>query len=210
MAGRRTVLSQYWFEAHWEGYLRQLNEKPGDIGIKCDERLALNRLLGTKLTVLFANHGKGILNEPDFTREAEHLRGQFKAWTKDVDPEVVVPAVASISTPGSLDEMLMAADLHLSRGDEIGPLQYALLNFWSLELMFDLQMATAQRKPPGPDTLILVSKMLAVVGIVMRGDTTPGALLNVQGSLSMASLFVHDAPTIQWARKALAQIECLG
>jgi len=210
IAGRRNVLSQEWFEAHWQGYRRQVEENPGNLTIKCDERLAYNRLLATKVTALFAKHGKGALTERDFASEVKTLHEQFNAWTDLVDPEVVTPAIARINSFGNLEDMLAAVREHLTREDDIGPLLYALISFWSVDLMFKYQLALSQRKQPGQDAFVLTTKILAVFGVVMLGDSTPGALLTVHAPLGIANLFVHDAATIHWCCLALVRVESLG
>lgn len=211
LAGRRNALSQDWYEAHWRGYLKQVDSYPDDLYIKCDERLAFNRFLATKVTTLFARREGGeVLSESEFAHEVEELRQQFRVWTDNVNPDVVAPAINSITTSGDLQEMLAAINLHLTRGDEIGPLQFALCNFWSLDLMFKYRLAAGLRKPPETDTLILATKVLALFGVIMNGDATPGALLNVQAPLGIASLLIHDPQTIRWACVALVRVEQLG
>jgi len=210
IAGRRNVLSQEWFEAHWQGYRHQVEEDPGNIVIKCDERLAYNRFLATKVTALFAKHGKGALTERDFTSEADMLREQFKGWTDSVDPQIIAPAIAKLSSFGNLDDILAATHEHLARGDDTGPLLHALISYWGMDLMFRYQLALAQRKQPGQDTLILATKIFAVFGVVMLGDPSPAAILTAHAPLNVATLFVHDAPTIRWSCLALVRIESQG
>lgn len=210
LAGRRNVLKLEWFEAHHKGYSRQLQDASVGPMTTCDEKLALNRLLATRVTAVFAKYSNGELNEQQFERELEALQRQFKAWTDDVHPDRIAPGVAQITTFGDFDAMTEATNTYLAQGNTIGPIQYALVSFWSLELMMKFQKAKAQGRQLGPDALVLATKIGALIGAIVHGDTTPGALLNIHAPLGMMGMFLLDPQTNYWCRKLLVQVECLG
>ncbi|KAF2836000.1 hypothetical protein M501DRAFT_940621 [Patellaria atrata CBS 101060] len=215
-AGYQTVLSRDWFEGCHEWYSNMRRERPNEIQWAYEERLALTRLLATDMALIFSNKSKGLISDEDFVAELGRMTQQLNLWQANVDPKIMDPSKRVIDFTGAKplhpDEIVDPFEPNFLYGQELFSTNNALIDFWSIDLMFKYQLALAQRKPPGEEIVKVAYKMCQMFTAIEYYPHSPsGALLGAQASLAIATMFLpKDEKHIMWARRKLAKIESLG
>ena len=97
-------------------------------------------------------------------------------------------------------------------GGELYTMNFVLLDYWAIELMFKYQLMTAQRnQSPEELTEIAFKKCKMIEALQYCDQGPPGGILGCQASLGIASLFLpKDQKHIDWCRRKYALVEQLG
>lgn len=214
MSGSATTLSRDWFAACQEHYQRQSRDRPEDVGVKFEEFFSTTRLLSSDLTLLFAEVKKGALSDDEFARRTRELLGRFANFgntleTTFTDPSNYVKSFPN-ATPPSEDDITDFRDPHFLLAGELFTMNYVLIDFWALDLMFKYQLSLAQQQAPSAEMTQLALKKCKMFEAI-ESDEGPAAVLGCQASLGMAALFLpKDEKHTDWCRRKCALIERLG
>ncbi|KAF2455024.1 hypothetical protein BDY21DRAFT_290284, partial [Lineolata rhizophorae] len=216
MAGYETVLTRDWFTACADYYEAQALEHPDDLGLKFEERLALSRLLATDIAILFAQKGKGTITDADFAAEARSLQQQMAAWERDIDPRMKDPAKLvtdfSGAPPRDPDDIVDPYAGDFLFGGDLFTTNFALQDYWAVDLMFKSQLAAARGNLADPELRDIAFKLCHMFEAIELYPHSPvGSVVAVQAGLGMACLFLpKDQKHTMWARRKLATVESKG
>ncbi|TKA66725.1 hypothetical protein B0A49_10110 [Cryomyces minteri] len=216
MSGSETVLSREWFAAYHDYYLREVRNNPLDFRSIYEETMSNSRLLATDVATLFARKSKGVIDDGEFAGELEVLSASLAAWEGTRSPTMTDPSKHIKDFPGAASrdpaDIVDPFDPNFLYGDDLFTTNYALIDFWAIDLMFRFQLATVERKTPSPETEALAFKMCKMFeALEYYQQKLPGAILAAQATLSIASLILpKDQKHMTWCRKKFAKIESHG
>lgn len=216
MSGGQTNLGREWFAACKEFYVRQAKDRPDDLGAKFEEFFSTSRVLATDVTLLIAAKARGEIGDEEFDSRAAELLSQYEVYGDTVgnafnDPSNYVKNLPNAPPPSDSD-ITDYHDPNFLFGGELFTMNFVLLDYWAIELMFKYQLTTAQRHQ-SPEELVGIAfkkcKMIEALQYCDQGP--PGVILGCQASLGIASLFLpKDQKHIDWCRRKFALIEQLG
>ena len=90
-------------------------------------------------------------------------------------------------------------------------MNFILIDFWAIEMMFKANMAKALNQEPTDDLTQLALKKCKMFEAVEHYDRgPPGAIIGCQASLGIASVFLKDERHVNWCRRKYALIEQKG
>ncbi|KAK4909891.1 hypothetical protein LTR49_021376 [Elasticomyces elasticus] len=216
MAGTETNLDREWFAACAEFYTLQAQERPEDLGAKFEEFFSTSRLLATDSTLLFAAKKKGTLSDEAFGKEVDSINAQIMRFGSILEtvynrPEnfVAISSQAPVPSEGDITDF---RDPQFLYGGELFTMNFILIDFWAIDLMFKYQLVTAQYPlPPTSLAAIALKKCKMFEAVEHYDQGPPGALLGCQASLGIASLFLpKDKKHTDWCRRKFALIEQKG
>jgi hypothetical protein len=216
MAGGETSLSREWFVAAADFYTRQVRDRPMELGAQFEEFFAISRLLATDVALLFAARSKNTISDEQFASQAANLGHQAAAFGHRIQTAYTDPACFTQSFPNApppqKDEITNFRDPYFLYSDELYTMNYVLIDFWAIDLMFRYQLAHAQQQPLSPElTEIALKKCKMFEAIQYYDRRPPGAILGCQASLGIASLFLpKDERHTMWCRRKFALIEQNG
>ena len=219
MSGGETVLGREWFASCAEYYKRTARDRPNDVGARFEGFFATSRLLATDVALTFASKTKNNISDEEFMTQIANLMQQFDTFGETIqtaftDPSCFVKSFGSEATQ-SEDDITDFLDPNFLYEGELFTMNYVLIDFWAIELMFKYQLAMAQRQPPQPppsrllDLSLKNCKMFEAIEVYDKGPR--GAVLGCQASLGIASLFLpKDKRHTDWCRRKFALIEQNG
>ncbi|TKA80129.1 hypothetical protein B0A55_03319 [Friedmanniomyces simplex] len=216
MAGTETNLGREWFAACADFYTLQARERPQDLGAKFEEFFSTSRLLATDSTMLFAAKKRNTLSNERFAKDVDIISGQITRFGQLIETVFDDPAnfvtVSPQAPAPSDDDITDFRDEHFLYGGDYFTMNFILIDFWAIDLMFRNQLATAlnsQTLAPLADIALKKCKMFEAVEHYDQGP--PGAILGCQASLGIASLFLpKDKKHTDWCRRKFALIEQKG
>lgn len=214
ISGTDGHLGKEWYEAQHRYYQKQVRDNPNDLGYKWDERNACERTMAKDVSKLFHSRSRATIEEREFNDEANALNRRFVSLYRDIPPAILDSSKVLKDLPGSLS--LVVDSEHewgevTIYGDDLWPTNHMFVHFWTLELMFNQQLAMLQRKPPPPDIAVLAFKICQMFEAVELRDPVPGAVLGVHAASGMASVFLRKEPQLtMWCRRKQALIESKG
>ena len=216
MAGGATSLDREWFASCHEFYRRQARDRPEDLGARFEEYFATSRLLATDVTLLLATKSKHEASDEQFASQSRELIGQYERFRHMLETTFstasnYIKSFPRAPSPNDVD-ITDFRDPNFLYGGELFTMNYILIDFWSIELMFKHQLATAQQQQPPAELIELAlnqCKMFEAIEYCDQGS--PGALLACQASLGIASLFLPKTKRyIDWCRRKFTLIEQMG
>ncbi|KAK4997257.1 hypothetical protein LTR66_003293 [Elasticomyces elasticus] len=216
LSGYETVLGREWFAAAHDFYRQQVLDKPGDTGAVFEEIFAFARLLGTDTALLLAQNAKGQVNHEDFLVQYGNLNERFaqadrliQAMVKTTDKYVTD---FSGAPPRDPDDIVDPYNDHFLYANELFTMNYVLVDYWAIYLMFKYQLSIAERTLPSEELVKVSLKMCQMFeALEYCPSSPPGAMLGAQASLGIASLFLpQDSRHSYWCRKKLAVVESAG
>lgn len=216
MSGGETVLGREWFASCVDFYKRQARDRPHDLGAKFEEFFATSRLLATDVTLLFAAKTRNAIIDEQAAADTSNLMMQFDNFGHTIqntytDPSYFVKVFPDAPSPRE-DDITDFRDPDCLYGGDLFTMNFVLIDFWAIELMFKYQLALAQRQQPPPElTDIALRKCKMFEAIEYYDQGPPGAVLGCQASLGIASLFLpKDSRHTDWCRRKFALIEQNG
>lgn len=215
MSGSETSLGREWFASCQTHYSRQARDRPDDLGAQFEDYFSTSRLLATDVALLFANKVSGTISDDQFAATSQELMAQFASFEKQLEAAFTDPLnyvkVFPKAPPPSLDDITNFRDPWFLRTGEYFAMNFVLLDFWAIDLMFKFNMANVQGiKSTELLTIALKScKMFEAIQYCDQGP--PGAITGCQASLGIASLFLpKDEKHTSWCRRKFALIEQTG
>ncbi|KAK0250104.1 hypothetical protein LTR01_004661 [Friedmanniomyces endolithicus] len=217
MAGTETNLGREWFAACAEFYTLQARERPHDLGATFEKFFSTSRLLATDSTLLFAAKKKNTLSDEQFAAEVDNISSQitrFKHLIETVfdEPANFVTVSPDTPAPSAEDDITDFRDPHFLYGGDYFTMNYVLIDFWAIDMMFRNRLAT----PPSPQVAaqlveIALKECKMFEAVEHCEQKPPGAILGCQASLGIASLFLpRDRKHTDWCRRKFALIEQKG
>ena len=216
MSGGELNLSRDWFAACQEHYHRQARDRPDDIGARLEDFFSTSRLLSADMALLFAGKKSETITDQDFAERAGDLIGQCAKFKETIETAFADPSnyVKSFTNPPSLgdDSITDYEDPNSLFAGDLFSMNYVLIDFWAMDLMFKHQLTMAQQQPPSAEMAQLAIKQCKMFEAVEHGDQgEAAAILGCQASLGMASLFLpKDQKHTNWCRRKFALIEQHG
>ncbi|KAI6790416.1 hypothetical protein KC332_g9923 [Hortaea werneckii] len=216
MSGGETNLGREWFAVHSDFYTRQTMDRPDDLGAKFEEYFATSRLLATDVALVFAAKTKGTITHEQFSTRISALETQFEQFHERLsnaltDPSCFVRTFPK-APPPQPDDITDFRDPKFLYAGEYFTMNYVLIDFWAILLMFRYQLTVAQLRQPSPELAeIAHNKCKMFEAIQYHEHGPPGAVVGCQASLGIASLFLpKDRKHIDWCRRKYALVEQRG
>ncbi|KAK3704800.1 hypothetical protein LTR37_013631 [Vermiconidia calcicola] len=216
MSGSETNLSREWFAACHEHYQRQAKDRPDDLGAKYEEFFSRSRLVATDVTLLFSQKGRGAISDEDFALKTEALIARVDADRIRVETAFTDSTNFIKRFPRQSKTNAKAIteywDPEFLYGGELFTMNYVLIDFWAIDLMFKHNLAKVQGQQPTPEmTRIALRKCKMFEAIEHCDQGAAGAILGCQASLGIACLFLpKDEIHTDWCRRKFALIEQTG
>ncbi|KAF2275660.1 uncharacterized protein EI97DRAFT_378796 [Westerdykella ornata] len=213
-SGGESVLGREWYVSVHDYYVKKVREIPHDLGMKYEERFAYSRLVAKDSNDLFARKARGLLTDEKFMEELPKLADRINNLDKNIDPVLLDPSehVTDLAGDPDPDDIVNPYETNIIWGGSRWTTNYLIMDMYGIILMFQIQISHALRKPFDPD---LKHKALRVAqvfeAICLCPKATPGAIIEAQASLAIATLFLpKDPKTIQWCRRTFVKIESAG
>lgn len=216
MSGGETVLGREWFASCADFYERQARGRPDDLGARFEEFFSRSRLLATDVALLFAARTKNMISDQQFASESSNVSARFDSFRKMLETAFTGPSRFVQSFPNAPppreEDITDFRDPAFLYGGDYFTMNYVLIDFWAIDLMFRYQQALAQGVDPSAQLAVLALKKCKMFEAVQYHDQgPPGAVLGCQASLGIASLFLpKDAKHMNWCRRKFALIEQKG
>ena len=216
MSGGETNLGRDWFAACQAFYSRQAKDRPDDVGARFEDYFATSRLWATDFTLLFAAKAKDTIAADEFstrssdllvesTKFGQTLEAAFTDYPRYIKSFPKAP-------PPSEEEITNYRDPNFLFAGDLFTMNYVLLDYWAIDLMFKYQLALVQHQQPSSELVELAiknCKMFEAIEYCSEGP--PGAEIGCQASLGIASLFLpKDKKHTNWCRRKFALIEQKG
>lgn len=213
-SGGEAVLSREWYEAVHECYLAKIRDNPDDMGYKYEERFAYSRIVAKDSSDLFSRMGKGLLSSQEFMEQLPIVKSKVEGLTRSISPEFLNPSYKIRNIPGQPgpDDIVNAFESNLIWGKDLWTSNFLLLDFWSINFMYDISASMAFKKPFEPELTVLAYKAAQIFeALCAYPEVPPGAIIEAQISFAIATLFLpKDPKTIWWCRRMFASVESLG
>ncbi|OCL02839.1 hypothetical protein AOQ84DRAFT_303910 [Glonium stellatum] len=211
-----TVLGREWFNVCHDYYVQQLRTNPHDLTLKYEERFAYSRLLATDVAILFSRKSKGLMSDEVFATELADIDRRFSCFERDIDPILLDPSAQvkdfTGAPPRQPSEIVNPYEPGLLYSGDLWTTNYLLLDFWSIDIMYKLQLTMVQRRPPPPELIHRAYRTCQLFeAIELYPGAPPGAVIEAQASFGIATLFLpKDERHVNWFRRTFARIETLG
>ena len=214
MSGGKTVLAREWFDACAEFYKKQARDKPNDFGARFEDMFATSRLVATDIALLLASKSTGEKSEEQFAREVQDLTARMDEFeqrlnTTFTDPSCFVKTFPN-APPPSDNDITDFRDPNFCLSGELFSMNYILIDFWAMQLMFRLQLSTTLSTPLELEAIAL-KKCKMFEAVQYSGQGPQGAVLGLQASLGIACLLLpKEQKYTDWARRKFALMEQHG
>lgn len=213
-SGGEAVLSRDWYEAVHECYVTKVRDNPEDIGYKYEERFAHSRIVAKDSSNLFFRMGKGLLSPQDFMEQLPIVQSSVKGLAQSISSELQDPAykVNSIHGQPGPDDIVNAFEANIIWSGDLWTTNFLMLDFWSINFMYDISTSMAFKKPFEPELTALAYKSAQMFEAMCAYPQAPhGAIIEAQVSFAIATLFLpKDPKTMHWCRRTFAKVESLG
>ncbi|KAF2774491.1 hypothetical protein EJ03DRAFT_263244 [Teratosphaeria nubilosa] len=219
MSGGEPSVGREWFVAVTDFFTAQVADRPMDMSAQFEEYFAISRLLATDGALLLAAKRKNTITDEYFESETQKLFEEMAAFGKRIStthsaPEAFVKKFPD-APPPSPDDITNFQDPDFLYGGSLFTMNYVLIDFWAIDLMFKCQVMSArnQQQPTAELTYeaLQMVKMFQAIEWCSDPGKPLGAILGCQASLGMASLFLpRDERHTMWCRRKFALIEQNG
>jgi hypothetical protein len=175
---------------------------------------ATSRLIATDIALLLASKVTGEKSDEQFAVEVQDLMAQMDDYSERLDNTFTDPScfvkTFPKAPPPSDDEITDFRDPNFCLAGELFSMNYILIDFWAMQLMFKLQLSTTQSTQQELEAIALKKcKMFEAVHYSDQGP--PGAVLGFQASLGIACLLLpKEQKYTDWARRKFALMEKHG
>lgn len=213
-SGGESVLGREWYVVLYDYYAQKARENPEDIGMKYEERFGYSRLAAKDANDLFARKARGQLTDEKFMDELPKVANRINNLDKNIDPSLLDPSehVANLSGEPDPDDIVNPFEPNIIWSGKQWTTNYLIMDMYGIICMFQIQISHALRKPFDPDLKNKARRVAQVFeAICLYPKAPPGAIIEAQASLAIATLFLpKDPKTIQWCRRTFAKIESAG
>ncbi|KAJ4985884.1 C6 finger domain-containing protein [Stagonosporopsis vannaccii] len=213
-SGGGAVLSRDWYDAVHECYVTKVRDNPKDMGYKYDERFAYSRIVAKDSSDLFSRMGKGLLSPQEFMEQLPLVQSRVDSLAKNIGPEFQDPAYKVENIPGrpGRDDIVNAFEPNVIWADDLWTTNFLMLDFWSINFMFNISTSMAFKKPFGTELTALAFKSAQIFEAMCAYPKAPeGTIIEAQVSFAIATLFLpKDPKTMQWCRRTFAKVESRG
>lgn len=216
MSGGETNMGREWFAAHADFYTRQARDRPDDLGARFEDYFATTRLLATDVALVFAAKTKRATTDEKFVRDTDALVARFERYehrlrTAFTDSAYFIKDFPSAPPPHP-DDITDFRDPNFLYSGDLFTMNFVLIDFWAVQLMFKYQLTLAELRQPSPELMEIALKKCKTFEAVQYYDHgPPGAIVGCQASLGIASLFLpKDQKHIDWCRRKFALVEQKG
>lgn len=215
LSGGETTLDREWFSASAEFYKRQTRDKPNDLASKFEEYFATIRLLATDVALLFASKTRNTISDEQFASGVESLSNSLQEFGNIVEnvftEESCFVKAFPRAPPRGQDDLFNYQDPNFLFGAEYAAMNFVLLDYWAIDLMFKYRLSLATGSPPSPELAEIAMKKCKMIEAIHYGQELPVAILGCQASLGIQCLFLpKEERFISWARRKFVCIEQLG
>lgn len=175
---------------------------------------ATSRLIATDIALLLASKVSGEKSDEQFALEVQELMTQMDEYGERLDNTFTDPScfvkTFPKAPPPSEDEITDFRDPNFCLAGDLFSMNYILIDFWAMQLMFKLQLATTPSSQSELEAIALKKcKMFEAVDFSDQGP--PGAVLGFQASLGIACLLLpKERKYTDWARRKFALMEKHG
>ncbi|KAH9833622.1 Fungal specific transcription factor domain, partial [Teratosphaeria destructans] len=218
MSGGEPSLGRGWFVAATDFFTAQVADRPMDMSAQFEEYFAISRLLATDGALLLAAKRKNTITDEYFESETQKLLEEMAAFGKRIStthsaPEAFVKQFPDAAPP-SPDDITNFHDPYFLYGGSLFTMNYVLIDFWAIDLMFKYQIMSARNQQPTAELTCIalqLVKMFQAIEWCSDPGKPRGAMLGCQASLGIASLFLpRDERHTMWCRRKYALIEQNG
>jgi hypothetical protein len=213
MSGSHTALGRDWCTALHDFYQQEAAVRPGDPSAFLKSYFTKTRVLAADVTILFAERKRGTISDGHFVNEYKRLLLEFATTSESlegafVDSAQFVTAFPK-SPPPSQDDISEFRDPRFLYAGELAPLNFVLMDFWSVELTFKYQVCLTQAQAPSQECKALALKICKLFEALQYGDTGPvGGIVGAQAGLGIAALCLpSDDKHTWWLRRKFAVVE---
>nr|POE82475.1 hypothetical protein CFP56_67645 [Quercus suber] len=216
MSGGQLRLERVWYSSLAEFHARQTRRQAENLDALFDEYFATTRLLATDAARLVTASNQHAIDEERFKIEVGELVTRYHHFHRILSSTFTNPSVFVKSWPlGPLSEEESIVDFrdpHFLFDSEHFVMNYVLIDFWTIDLNFRLQIASMQGRPTPPELPELAMKICKMIDAIHYSDQgPPGAILGCQAALGIASLFLpKDRRCTDWLRRHFALVEQHG
>ena len=213
MSGGETNLGREWFCACKEHYCRQTRDRPDDLGARFEAYFSTTRLFATDIALLFAAKTKNAISDEQFDSGSHDLLAQSSEFKNEFETAFTDKSNYVQTFPNaperSENDITDYRDPDFLYQGELFTMNYVLIDFWAIDLMFKHQLTIVQRQQPSAElTQIALKKCKMFEAIEHADQGPPGAVLGCQASLGIASMFLpKDEKHTDWCRRKFALIE---
>lgn len=216
LSGYEAALSREWHLAYSDFYIRQVKDRPNDLGSLFEEKTAGNRLLATDIASLFGRKAKNGLGDEEFMAELLALKADLARMDEELTNAFADTRKYVKDFPGALaddvDTVVDSTDPNFVLADELFPWNFLLIDFWGMYFMFASQVAQFERNPPTEQLAALAFKICKMFEALQYVSSDSDAIvLGAQASLGIAALGLpKDYRHTMWCRKKYARVEACG
>lgn len=146
-SGRPNALSREWVSIPYHHYQERIATHPDSLQLKCEERMAISRVMAADVGNLFAKNAADPLSTPEFQSQLDALRLRLAQWYEIGDERVLAAARRmrggddEVTTPGVQHPW---EPIDLCEG-ELWGLNYALIHTWTTEVVSSPSTNTPRR-----------------------------------------------------------------
>lgn len=213
-SGGEAVLSKDWYDAVHECYLAKVRNDPDDMDYKYEERFAYSRIVAKDSSDLFSRMGKGLLSPQEFMEQLPVVQSKLEGLAKSLGQGFLDPTYKVKNIPGQPgpDDIVNPFEPSIIWGEDLWTTNFLLLDFWSINFMFNISISMAFKKPFEPELTAVAYKVAQMFeAICAYPNADPGAIIESQVSFAIATLFLpKDPKTMKWCRQKFAEVESFG
>jgi hypothetical protein len=216
MSGNETRLSREWFAACHDHYRRQAIDRPDDLVAQFENYFSTSRLLATDVALLFAAKVKEAISEEQFVSKVQELLASFTNFGRTLESAYTDPSNYVKDFPGAgapnNEEITNFRDPYFLRTGELFTMNFVLLDFWAIDLMFKYNVTKARGMPPTAELTQIALQICKMFEAIQYSDQgPPGVIIGCQASLGIASLFLpRNERHTTWCRRKYALVEQQG
>jgi hypothetical protein len=216
MSGSHTALSRDWCTALYDFYEQAAASRPGDHRAFFKSMFSKTRVLAADVTLLFGARKRGTISDGQFVNEYKRLLSDF-ANTSETLAIAFAESAQFVTTfpdapPPSNDDICDFREPGFLYAGDFAPMNFVLMDFWSVELTFKYQVCLAQGQVPSQECRALALQLCKMFEALQYGDSGPvGGIVATQAGLGLASLCLpHDEKHTWWLRQKFAAVEECG
>jgi hypothetical protein len=216
MSGSHTALSRDWCVALCTFYEQEAATRVGDHRALFKSLFSKTRVLAADVTLLFGARKRGTISDEQFVNEYQRLLSEFANNSEKLTnalPDSAQRITRLPNTPPpSQDDICDFRQSGLLYAGEFAPMNFALIDFWSVELTFKYQACLTQLQAPSDECRALALQLCQMFEALQYSDFRPmGGIVGVQSGLGLAALCLpNDEKHTWWLRRKFAAIEECG
>ena len=177
MSGGETRLGREWFASCADFYKRQTLDRPNDLGVRFEGFFATSRLMAMDVALMFAAKTRNAITDEQFAHDTSDLMGQFERFNHAIQTAFTGSSCFANTypkaPPPSDDDITDFRDPEFLYAGDLFTMNYILIDFWAIELMFKYQLALARREQLSPELADIAFKKCKMFEAVEYYDQGP-------------------------------------